>query len=160
MTGGGELLVGLAIAVGLIGIVVPILPGTALIFAAVLVWAIMTGGTTAWVVFGVVAALLVVSGIVKYTWPGGRMRTAGVPNRSLAVGGILGIVGFFVLPVVGLFLGFIAGTYVAEHYRLREHTRAWTSTWHACKAVGLSILVELFGALVASAVWFGAVLFA
>ncbi|NLE78501.1 MAG: DUF456 domain-containing protein [Rhodococcus sp.] len=160
MSGGGELLVGLVIAVGLIGIVVPILPGVALIFAAVLVWAVMTGGSTAWAVFGVVTALLVVSGIVKYTWPGGRMRTAGVPNRSLLVGGVVGIVGFFVVPVLGLFLGFIAGTYVAEQYRLRNHTRAWASTWHACKAVGLSILVELLGALLASAVWLGAVLFA
>lgn len=159
MSGGGELLVGVVIAVGLIGIVVPILPGTSLIFAAVLVWAVMTGGSTAWVVFGVVTALLVVSGIVKYTWPGGRMRTAGVPNRSLLVGGVVGIIGFFVVPIVGLFLGFIAGTYGAEQYRFRNHTRAWASTWHACKAVGLSILVELLGALVASAVWLGAVVF-
>jgi len=100
---------------------------------------------------------LVISGVVKYTWPGKRMRTAGVPNMSLIVGGLAGIVGFFVVPVVGLFLGFIAGTYVAELYRLRAHNRAWASTWHACKAVGLSMLIELLGALIASGVWLAAV---
>src|SRR3546814_6290826 len=46
-----EVLVGLVILVGLIGVVVPILPGTLLVFAAILVWAIMTGGATAWTVF-------------------------------------------------------------------------------------------------------------
>ncbi|MFC0451675.1 DUF456 domain-containing protein [Rhodococcus jostii] len=157
MSPGAEVLVGLAIAVGLVGIVVPILPGTILIFAAILVWTIMTGGATAWTVFAVATVFLVVSGVVKYTWPGKRMRTAGVPNTSLIVGGLVGIVGFFVVPVVGLFLGFIAGTYVAEIYRLRSHNRAWASTWHACKAVGLSMLIELLGALIAAGVWLAAV---
>ena len=52
-----EAVVGLAILVGLLGIVVPVLPGGILIFGAVLVWAVVTGGATAWVVFAVAAAL-------------------------------------------------------------------------------------------------------
>lgn len=154
----GELLVGLAILIGLAGIVVPILPGAILIFAAIAVWAFVTGGTTAWVAFGVAALLLVASGVVKYTWPGRRMKDAGIPARSLIVGGLVGIVGFFVIPVVGLFIGFILGTYVAELPRYRSHSAAWRSTVHATKAAGLSILVELLGALLASGVWLGAVL--
>ena len=143
----------------LVGIVVPILPGTILIFAAVGVWAWFTGGAAAWTVFAIATVLLVLSGVVKYTWPGRRMREAGVPMRSLMVGGLLGIVGFFVIPVVGLFIGFIAGVYVAEIPRHRNHSEAWRSTVHATKAAGLSILVELFGALLASAVWLGGALF-
>ncbi|OZF35652.1 hypothetical protein CH294_13835 [Rhodococcus sp. 14-2483-1-1] len=151
----GEVLVGLVILVGLVGIVVPILPGTILIFAAVAVWAWLTGGAAAWTVFAIVTVLLVLSGVVKYTWPGRRMREAGVPMRSLMVGGLLGIIGFFVIPVVGLFIGFIAGVYVAEVPRHRNHSEARRSTVHATEAAGLSILVELFGALLASAVWLG-----
>ena len=45
-----EVIVGLAILVGLAGIVVPVLPGTVLILVAVLVWATETGGATAWTV--------------------------------------------------------------------------------------------------------------
>lgn len=163
----GEVLVGLAILIGLVGIVVPILPGTILIFAAIAVWAFVTGGATAWTVFGVATALLVVSGVVKYTWPGRKMKDAGIPTRSLIVGGLVGIVGFFVIPVVGLFVGFILGTYVAELPRhrsvaggvtdiRRSHAAAWRSTIHATKAAGLSILVELFGALLAGGIWLGA----
>ncbi|MRH91905.1 DUF456 family protein [Nocardia sp. SYP-A9097] len=153
MSASGEVLVGLAILVGLLGVIVPILPGVVLILAAILVWAIMTGGASAWIVFAVCATLLVISGIIKYTWPGRKLREAGVPNRSLVLGAVLGIIGFFVVPVVGLFLGFVLGVYVSELQRLREQQPAWQSTVHALKGVGLSMLVELFGALLAAGVW-------
>ncbi|MFC9996355.1 DUF456 domain-containing protein [Nocardia sp. NPDC127526] len=153
MSAWGEVLVGLAILVGLIGIVVPILPGVILIFAAILVWAILTGGTTAWAVFAICTTLLVISGVIKYTWPGAKLREAGVANRSLFLGAVLGIIGFFVVPIVGLFLGFVLGVYLSEFQRLRVQQPAWESTKHALKGVGLSMLIELLGALIATAVW-------
>lgn len=158
MTAGAEVLVGLVILIGLIGIVVPVLPGVILIFAAIGVWAFVVGTASAWTVFGVATALLVASGVVKYLWPGRRLKTAGVPTRSIVLGGVVGIVGFFVVPVVGLFLGFPLGVYLAELPRARTSGSAWQSTVHATKAVGLSILVELFGGLLAAGVWVVAVL--
>lgn len=157
MSVGGEVLVGLAVVVGLVGIVVPILPGTILVFAAIAVWAFVTGGSVAWTTFAVATFLLVTSGVVKYTWPGKRMKDAGIPTRSLMIGGVVGIVGFFVVPIIGLFIGFVLGTYVAELPRNKSHSAAWKSTVHATKAAGLSILVELLGALLASGVWLAAV---
>ncbi|MGW0183235.1 DUF456 domain-containing protein [Nocardia sp. NPDC003345] len=151
----GEIVVGLVILVGLVGIVVPILPGVILIFAAIAVWAFLTGGATAWVVLGIATVLLLVSGIVKYTWPGQKLKDAGVPNRTLLLGGLAGIAGFFLIPVVGLFVGFVVGVYLSELLRLPDNRQAWTSSKHALKGVGLSILVELFGALLATGVWVG-----
>lgn len=43
-----EVAVAIAIAVGLVGILVPILPGTLLVLAAILVWAAEVGSPTAW----------------------------------------------------------------------------------------------------------------
>jgi uncharacterized protein len=152
-------LVGLVILVGLLGIIVPILPGVILIFGAIAVWAFLTGGATAWTVFAISTAFLVISGIIKYTWPGRKMKDAGVSNRALLLGAVLGIVGFFVIPVVGLFVGFVLGVYLSKLHRLREHQRAWQATVHAVKGVGLSMLIELFGALLATGVWvIGAIL--
>ena len=54
MSTGGIVLVALAIAVGLVGIVVPLLPGTLLVFAAIAVWAVVENNVTAWVTLGVV----------------------------------------------------------------------------------------------------------
>lgn len=149
----GEVVVGLVILVGLVGIIVPVLPGVLAVFGAILVWAIMTGGATAWTVFAIATVLLVVSGVVKYLWPGQKMKDAGVPNRTLFLGAVLGIVGFFVIPVVGLFAGFVLGVYLSELERLGDNKQAWTSTVHALKGVGLSILIELAGALLATGVW-------
>jgi uncharacterized protein len=147
-----ELLVGLAIAVGLLGIVVPVLPGTLLILGAVLVWAVTVGTPAGWVVFAVATVLLVAGGIVKYAVPGRRLRTAGVPNRTIVLGGVLGIVGFFVVPVVGLLVGFVVGVYLAELQRVGRE-QAWPSTRHALAAVGVSVLIELAAALLAAVVW-------
>jgi uncharacterized protein YqgC (DUF456 family) len=147
-----DLLVGLAIALGLVGIVVPVLPGSALIVGAVLVWTLVVGTATSWLVFVVVVALVGVGGVVKYLVPGRGLRAAGVPGRTLVVGGLLGIVGFFVVPVVGLFVGFVAGVYAAEVARVGRE-RAWPSTRAALRAAGLSILIELVAGLLAAAAW-------
>src|SRR5688572_22197596 len=95
-----EVVVALAIAVGLLGILVPILPGGALVVVAVLVWAVQVGGPTAWVVFAVVAALVATGAVVKYALPGRRLKDAGIPPSTQWTGVALGVVGFFVIPVL------------------------------------------------------------
>jgi uncharacterized protein len=150
---GGIVLVGLAILIGLIGIVVPILPGGLLVGAAILVWAVIENNPTAWVTFGIAAVLIGVSTVIKYTWPMKRMRQADVRTSSLVIGGVLGIMGFFAIPVLGLVIGFVLGIYLAELANRKDQRLAWTSTKHALKGVALSIFVELTGALFATAAW-------
>ena len=159
METGATVLVGVAIFVGILGIVVPILPGALLSLAAVLVWALLERSATGWIVFAVAAVLIGASQVVKYVVPERRLRESGVPRRSIIIGVLLGIVGFFVIPVVGMFIGFPVGVYASERQRLRTHADAWTSTKHALKATGLSILIELIGTSLAAAVWLTAVLF-
>jgi uncharacterized protein YqgC (DUF456 family) len=155
---GGLLLVAVAIAVGVVGILVPLLPGTLLVLAAIVVWAVLERSTESWVVLGVVTALLGTGVAVKYLWPARRMRAADVGGRTLAAGAVLGIVGFFVIPVAGLLLGFVLGVYLAELVQRRDQRRAWVSTVHAVKGVALSVGVELVAALLATGVWAVAVL--
>ena len=147
-----ELLVAIAIAVGIAGIIVPVLPGTILVLAAVLVWALDIGTTTAWAVFAVSSLLLVMGSVVKYLLPGRQLKASGVPSRTLLVGALLGFIGFFVIPVVGMFIGFVLGVYVAERARVGG-ALAWPSTKSALRAVGASILIELVAALLAAAAW-------
>ncbi|MDT9594578.1 DUF456 domain-containing protein [Nocardioides zeae] len=148
-------LVALLLLVGITGIVVPVLPGTLLIAATLLTWAALTGGT-AWAWFAAAAVVLAVGTVVQYAVPGKRLKDAGVPGRTLLLGGLVGIVGFFVVPVVGLFAGFVLGVYAAESARLGT-SEARASTVHALKAVGLSIAIEATAAVVAITVWVVAV---
>jgi uncharacterized protein YqgC (DUF456 family) len=149
----GEVLVGVAILVGLIGIVVQVLPGSVLVLGGILVWAIMTGGVAAWVVFGIAAAAIATAEIAQWVIAGKHLRKANVPWPTLAVGGIAGIIGFFVLPVIGLFIFFVGAIFLLEWARHRNVSTAWGSTKTAVQATLITIGVQLIGALVASGAW-------
>ena len=153
MTTGGLILVAVAIAVGLVGVLVPLLPGTLLVYAAIAVWAFVEQNTVGWVVLGVVTAVLGASLLIKYLWPVKRMRAADVSPTTLAAGAVAGVIGFFVIPVLGLLVGFVLGVYLAELAHRRDQRRAWASTVHAVKGVALSVGVELAGGLLATAAW-------
>ena len=148
------------IVVGLAGVVIPLLPGPILIWAGIGLWSFERSDATGWVVLAVATAILAVGLIAKYALPGRRLREAGVPWITLAFGGLLGVIGFFVIPVLGLPIGFILGVYLAEFNRLRSHEAAWPSTRQAVTAVGLSMLIEFGSGLVAAAVWLAAVILA
>jgi uncharacterized protein YqgC (DUF456 family) len=149
---GVEVLVGLAIIVGLAGIIVPVLPGAVLIGAAILAWAFHVDTRTGWVVLVVALGWLLAGAVLKYVVPGRRLSEAGVPNRTLWAGAALGIVGFFVIPVIGLFVGFVVGVYAAERARLGG-AAAGASTRAALRAAGVSILIELVSGTAAAATW-------
>jgi uncharacterized protein YqgC (DUF456 family) len=144
----------LVIAVGLVGIVLPVLPGGGLlVLAAIAVWAFVEHTAVSWVTLGVAAVLSISAEIIKFVWPARRMRAADVGTWSLVAGAVLGIIGFFVIPVIGLLLGFVVGVYLAELSQRRDYRRAWASTVHAVKGVALSVGVELTGALLATVAW-------
>jgi uncharacterized protein YqgC (DUF456 family) len=148
----GELIVAAAIGAGLLGIVFPVLPGGIIVGLSILVWAAIVGGW-AWLVFAVAATLIVVGEVVKYVVAGKHLTSSGVPNGTIVVGGVVGIVGFFVIPVIGLFLGFILGAYVAEFIRTRQASAAWRGAMAAGKAALITMGIELFAALLAAGVW-------
>ena len=149
---GVEILVAVAIAIGLVGVLVPVLPGSLLVAGAIVVWAADHGGATAWTVAVLALALLVTGAAVKYAVPGRRLQRAGVPTSTMLAGGALGVVGFFVVPVVGLPFGFVLGVYLAEWGR-RGHQQAWPATVHAVKAVGLGLAIELLFGVLAAGTW-------
>jgi uncharacterized protein len=154
----GLIVVGLAIATGIIGIVVPVLPGALLAWAAIAAWAIAVGGVTAWAVLGVATLAIGGAQVVKVLVPGRRLRDAGIPRRSIVAGLVLAAAGFFLVPVVGFFIGFPFGVYLEERRRLGGHNAAWDSTRYALHAMGLSILIELTATVLAAGAWLAAVL--
>lgn len=143
----------LLIVVGIFGVVIPILPGTLLCVAGVLVWTVTTGGGIAWSIFAVSVALALTGWTLKYVLPGRNLSSAGVPRQTLLLGTVCAIVGFFVIPYVGLAIGFVLGVYLAEHARLRNPQQARNATVTAVKAVLLSVGIELLTATAIAAVW-------
>jgi uncharacterized protein YqgC (DUF456 family) len=155
---GFTVFVGLIMLVGLIGIAVPVLPGLLVVWGAVLLWATEARTTGAWVVLGIATTLALTGFLLQYLLPGRRMTKAGVTTSSTLAGTALAVVGFFVIPVVGAFLGFPLGIYLAERVKLGTHAGAWSSTTHALKAVGLSMGIELLTGLAIAGTWVIAVI--
>lgn len=148
-----NVIAGVAMLVGLVGVVIPVLPGVLLCWLAVLLWAVLgEAGGGRWLVLALATVVAVGGTVVKYLWPGKRLKNTGVPNSSLLIGGVLGVVGFFVVPVVGLVLGFVLGLWLAERQRLGPG-QAGPSTRQALAAVGLSLLVEFAAALGIAVLW-------
>ena len=147
-----DVLAGLVILVGIVGILVPLLPGTVLVAAAIGFWALAVSEAWAWAVAGLALAILALGTVVKYLLPHRNLKEYGVPTRTLLLGGLLGVVGFFVVPFVGLVLGFVLGVYLSELQRVGA-TAAWPATKAALKAAGLSVLIELAAAVLATSVW-------
>src|SRR4051794_19393914 len=154
----GIILVALAIAAGIVGVVVPVLPGAVLAWAAIVVWALAVGSATGWAVLAAATLLIGGAQVLKLLVPGRRLRNAGVPRRSILTGLVVGGVGFFLIPVVGFFIGFPLGVYLEERRRLARHASAWESTRQALRAIGLSMLIELSATVLAAGAWLAAVL--
>src|SRR5687768_4381989 len=98
MSTAGTALVAVAMAVGLIGTVVPVLPGLLLIWAAALVYGLLAGfGTAGIVAFAVITMLLGIGMAMSYVLPKRAGERGGAGKTSLRLGVVGAIVGFFVI---------------------------------------------------------------
>ncbi|WP_313490349.1 DUF456 domain-containing protein [Dermacoccus nishinomiyaensis] len=143
----------LLVAVGIAGLIVPVLPGLACVVLGVLVWAIGQSSTAAWVVFAVACVLAVAGYVVQVLVPGRQLSRGGVARRSNIVGLVCAVVGVFVVPVIGLLLGFVIGVFLAESARLRDRTQAWAATRVAIRAALTSVGIELAAAVTIAVGW-------
>ena len=148
-----SVITGVLLVIGALGTIFHILPGSILVIIGLLIWAIVIGGPVGWTVFGI-GLLLSGSGMAASALlTGKRLKQREIPNRSILTGAVVGIVGAFVIPVVGLLLGFVLGLYASEWYRLRDPKQAWDASVVAMKSVGLGMLIEFACAGTAIAVW-------
>jgi uncharacterized protein YqgC (DUF456 family) len=139
---------------GLVGVLIPVLPGLPLIVAGGVVWAWAgDAGATGWVVAVVIAAAGIAGMVVAAVLPAKRGLAAGVPRWVLATAAVGVVIGFFVIPVVGALVGGPVALFVVEWLRLRDLNVAWRSTKEALKGIGLGIVVQLVAGVGMIAVW-------
>lgn len=150
---GVTLVTGCLMLVGLIGVVVPIIPGLVLVLLATVLWASERGDARAWIVVGVAVVVYAAGMVTQYVLPGQVMRRAGVGTLTLLLAVVLAVVGFFAVPVVGAPLGFVLGIFLVELTRHHDRDRAWTTTQSALRGVMASIGIELIAGFAIVLVW-------
>ncbi|GGW37809.1 DUF456 domain-containing protein [Streptomyces griseoloalbus] len=151
------LLVGLVLLFGLCGVLLPGVPGSWLVWAAVLWWALKEPRPVAWWVLVGSTVVLFASQVVRWTLPSRRLRSGGSDSRLRAYAGWGSFLGFVLLPVLGAIPGFLAGVYLYERLRLGRHREAVAALRSAMRSGGWSLLTELFTCQLITAAWLGAV---
>nr|NLI51002.1 DUF456 domain-containing protein [Propionibacterium sp.] len=138
--------------VGVAGTIVPVLPGSVTVAAGLLIFALWGGSPYGWIVFAIGLLFVAAGASAQYLITGRTLRRQEIPSRSVLIGIVTGVVGFFVIPVVGLVLGFVAGLFGSEWVRVRDVRRAVETSWIALKSVGFGMLVEFCCAVAATTV--------
>ena len=145
------LIVAVAFGVGLLGSFMPILPGSLIVWGAVLFYAWPVDGfaTFSHWVFALITLVGLVAGTADIWLPMLGAKKTGASWRTLVVGLIGGVAGTFLLPlpIFGTVIGYGAGILLAEYIRHGAWRPAWRATLGGVVGWGLSAAVELIGAI-------------
>lgn len=146
--------VAVVMAIGLTGVILPFLPGLPIIWGGALLYGVLTGlggvGWTAMAAITVLAAMGVAASIVL---PDRAGAAAGASRSTRLFAGVLGLVGFFVIPVIGFPLGACAGVLIAQYRRTADFDGAVRSTVAVLKGFGAGLIAELAAGLAMVLVW-------
>lgn len=153
-----QLQVALVLLLGLFGVLVPRLPGSWLVWAGVLWWALLDTSAAAWWLLAGSTVLLPATRAEVGRLPVRRLSGVAVTRRMVAYAGVGAVLGFVLVPVVGGALGYMGGIYLVERRRLGEHAAAVAATRSVMRAIGTSVLVELYACLLVVAGWVAVVL--
>ena len=141
--------------VGLIGTVLPVIPGTILIFAGALLYAFVDGfqvvGWPTLVVLGVLTAVATTADLWA-TSVGAKI--GGASGWSVVIGLLAGLVGFVVFNLPGAIIGAVLGVLLTEIVRVRDWKQAlkagsgWVVGWILSTVVQLGIGLVMVAILV------------
>lgn len=147
----------LGVLVGLVGTLVPVVPGLLLVLVATVGTLLLQGVSgAAWFLVVLLVGLGLAGTAASTVLPARRAAADGAPARTLAAALVGAVVGFFVLPVLGLLVGGVLGLLVAEQQRLGGWSPAWASARRVVGAYGIGVLLELAVGVLMGAVWLAA----
>jgi uncharacterized protein YqgC (DUF456 family) len=110
---------------GIVGVVIPVLPGIPYMFLVAIGYAALRGfyhiaGAELWILAGLALASIV----VDYLSGTLGARLAGASAKSLSIGLLGLLVGLFILPPLGGVIGLFVGIFLAEFMRHRNQHQA------------------------------------
>ncbi len=148
------LLVAILMAVGLAGVLLPFMPGLPIIWGAALLYGFATEfgglGVTAMIAITALAGMGIAASFVL---PDRAGVASGATRSTRLFAGVMGVVGFFVIPVIGFPLFACAGVLLAQYRETAEWDVALRSTVAVLKGFGAGLVAELSAGLAMVVVW-------
>ncbi len=153
----GWLVLGLALVVmlvGLIGLLIPVLPGTVIIWLAALGYGLFSGfGTLGWVMFGFISVIMIVSTVIDNLVVGAKTVQGGAALSSVVWGILAGVVFTFVVPPFGGLVAAPLVIFLLEYRRTGSKDRAINAVKDLTIGVGLSWVMRLGMGLLMIVLW-------
>lgn len=147
-------LVLIAMIVGLLGLTVPVFPGLFVIWLAAFIYGLITGFNTLGLVLFIFITLLTVAGsLVDNVLMGAKARESGAAWISITIGMVAGIVGSFVVPIIGGPVASLLGLFLAEYYRRRNRQEAWDTTRSMAIGCGWAFIARFGMGIVMIVLW-------
>lgn len=144
---------GILLAVAVFGTIYPLLPGSPVALVTLIAWGWVLGSAASWTAAGIGALFVCVGWSASAVLTGRKLKKQSIPKGSILIAALAGIVGMFVIPVAGLFLGFAGGLFLSEYVRLNDSRTAGRSSVETLKAMGMGMLIEFFMVSLAASVW-------
>lgn len=141
-------------AVGLLGLLVPVIPGLVIIWLASLAYGLGAGfQTPGWIFFSILTVIMVVGSITDNLVMGQQAHKTGASWISVLLAMLFGVIGTFVLPIIGGFIGALAALFLAEWIRRKNWRDAMTATTGWAVGCGWAIVVRFMLGLLMIGIW-------
>jgi uncharacterized protein YqgC (DUF456 family) len=142
------------ILVGLFGLIVPIFPGTVVIWLAILGYGVVTGfSPLAIVLFVIITILMLVGTLVDNVMMGAGARKGGASWVTIGVALLAGVVGTLIFPPLGGVLAAPIAVLLLEYLRTMDVGKAWESLRGLATGWGLSFVVRFGIGVVMMCLW-------
>lgn len=149
---------GIAVAfiiLGIIGTIIPIIPGTLLVWLTVVIFAIATDfATLGFGSLAIVTLIALVTGTSDWWLPLLGAKKTGAAPLSMILGTIAAIVGTFMLPLIGTVIGYALGIWLGEFIRHRDVQLSLKASAGGVAGWGIATAVQLGGAILIAIVFF------
>jgi uncharacterized protein YqgC (DUF456 family) len=134
--------------IGLLGLILPIFPGLVVIWVAGFGYGLISGfETPGWIFFTIITILMIVGSLLDNVIMAQQAHQKGASWLSVLLAMVFGVLGNFIVPVIGGLVGALLALFLAEWIRRKnwqeamDATRGWAigCGW----AVGLRFLIGL-----------------
>lgn len=139
---------------GLLGLLIPVLPGLVIIWVAALVYGLITGFSWAsGIIMVVLTILMAVGSLIDNFIMGASARQTGASWWAIGAALTAGIVGSILLPPFGGLVLALAALFAVEYGRLKNWRQAVETTRSMAFGCGWSVVVRLAIGVIMIMLW-------
>jgi uncharacterized protein len=145
--------------VGVIGVIVPMLPGIFLVWLGVAVYVWRDNfENLSMATFIVISLIVVFAGLSDLWLPIFGARKSGAAKRTILTGLLGAIIGSFIIPLIGTIIGYAVGVLLGEYHKRRDWDAAWQASKGGLAGWGVATLIQLVAAVMVIIIFIWAVL--